>query len=72
MSTLTIPTRRPPTPGDILVGEFLEPLGVTQRAFAEAIGITPALQLVDLWDFENSPEAKQIRKIKKFKPKTAA
>lgn len=42
MSTLPVPHKRPPTPGDILVGEFLEPLRITQRAFAEAIGITPA------------------------------
>ena len=32
----------PVTPGEILLGEFLEPLGVTQRAFAKAIGVGPA------------------------------
>lgn len=32
----------PVTPGEILIGEFLEPLGITQRAFAKAIGVSPA------------------------------
>jgi antitoxin HigA-1 len=32
----------PVTPGEILLGEFLEPLGITQRNFANAIGVTPA------------------------------
>jgi len=36
-------TGKPPvTPGEILLGEFLEPLGVTQRDFSKAIGVTPA------------------------------
>lgn len=40
---LTIPTRRRPTPpGEILLREFLEPLGVTQAAFAKHIGVTNA------------------------------
>ena len=34
--------RPPVTPGEILLGEFLEPLEITQRAFAKAIGVTPA------------------------------
>ncbi len=34
------PTNRVPThPGEILVEEFLKPLGVTQVAFAEHIGV---------------------------------
>jgi antitoxin HigA-1 len=38
-----INTDQPPvTPGEILLGEFLEPLGITQRDFAKAIGVTPA------------------------------
>jgi addiction module HigA family antidote len=38
-----ISTEKPPvTPGEILLGEFLEPLGITQRDFAKAIGVTPA------------------------------
>ena len=38
---LLIPTDRPPiTPGQMLVEEFLEPLGMTQTAFAERIGVT--------------------------------
>ena len=32
----------PVTPGEILLGEFLEPLGITQRDFAAAIGVAPA------------------------------
>ena len=32
----------PITPGDILVGEFLEPLGITQREFAKSIAVSPA------------------------------
>jgi addiction module HigA family antidote len=39
---LTIPAhRRPVPPGEILLREFLEPLGVTQAAFARRIGVTP-------------------------------
>jgi antitoxin HigA-1 len=35
-----IPTSRTPThPGEILLEEFLKPLGVTQVAFAEHIGV---------------------------------
>ncbi|HEV3157958.1 MAG TPA: HigA family addiction module antitoxin [Candidatus Baltobacteraceae bacterium] len=34
--------KSPVTPGEILLGEFLEPLGITQRDFAKAIGVTPA------------------------------
>lgn len=34
--------RSPVTPGEILVGEFLGPLGVTQREFAKVIGISPS------------------------------
>lgn len=40
---LAIPThRRPTSPGSILLREFLEPLGITQSAFAKHIGITNA------------------------------
>jgi addiction module HigA family antidote len=40
---LTIPTlRRPTLPGEILLREFLEPLEITQAAFAKRIGVTPA------------------------------
>ena len=40
---LTIPANRRPTPpGEILLREFLEPLGLTQTAFAKHIGITNA------------------------------
>ena len=40
---LTIPThRRPTSPGSILLREFLEPLGITQSAFAKHICITNA------------------------------
>lgn len=40
---LSLPTHRRPTPpGEILLREFLEPLGMTQLAFAKHIGITPA------------------------------
>lgn len=35
-----IPTNRIPThPGEILLNDFLDPLGVTQKAFAEHIGV---------------------------------
>ena len=35
-----IPTHRPPTPpGDVLLHEFIAPLGLTQRAVAEGIGV---------------------------------
>jgi addiction module HigA family antidote len=40
---LSIPTHRRPThPGSILLREFLEPLGITQSAFAKHIGVTNA------------------------------
>jgi len=40
---LSIPTHRRPTPpGEILLREFLEPLGITQSAFAKHIGVTSA------------------------------
>ncbi len=35
-----IPTHRPPThPGEILLEEYLKPLGLSQVAFAEKIGV---------------------------------
>jgi antitoxin HigA-1 len=40
---LSIPSNRRPThPGEILLRQFLEPLGITQTAFAKHIGITNA------------------------------
>ena len=40
---LTIPTHRRPTPpGEILLREFLEPLEITQSAFAKHVGMTNA------------------------------
>jgi len=40
---LTLPThRRPTSPGEILLQEFLEPLGITQSSFAKHIGVTNA------------------------------
>jgi antitoxin HigA-1 len=36
-----IPTHREPThPGDMLLEEFLEPMGITQRALAEGIHVS--------------------------------
>ncbi|MGD0053358.1 MAG: HigA family addiction module antitoxin [Vulcanimicrobiaceae bacterium] len=41
--TLRIPTHgRPTPPGEMLLKEFLEPLGIQQKDFAERIGVTPA------------------------------
>lgn len=38
-----LPKRRPPThPGEMLLKEFLEPLGVSQKAFAAHLGWTYA------------------------------
>jgi addiction module HigA family antidote len=35
-----LPTHRPPThPGELLLEEFLRPLGITQVEFARAIGV---------------------------------
>jgi addiction module HigA family antidote len=40
---LRIPKKlRPPTPGEVLLKDYLEPLGITQLAFSERIGVTPA------------------------------
>ena len=36
---MRITTRQPATPGEILVEEFLQPMGVTQGALAEALGV---------------------------------
>ena len=36
-----LPTRRPPThPGEMLLEEFLKPLGITQSAFAARLGVS--------------------------------
>ncbi len=38
-----LPKKRPPThPGQMLLKEFLEPLGITQREFADHLGWTYA------------------------------
>ena len=38
---LRIPThRRPTTPGEIILREFIEPLGITQTLLAQHLGIT--------------------------------
>ena len=38
-----LPKKRPPThPGEMLLKEFLEPLGMTQKAFASHLGWTYA------------------------------
>ncbi len=40
---LPVPThQRPSTPGDVLLYDFLEPLGVSQADFAKRIDVTPA------------------------------
>ena len=37
---MNIPTHRPPThPGEMLMSEFLEPMGITQRTLADAIHV---------------------------------
>jgi len=37
---IRIPTNRAPThPGEMLIEEFLKPLGITQRELSEAIGV---------------------------------
>jgi addiction module HigA family antidote len=36
-----LPTHRPPThPGEMLLEEFLKPLGVSQSAFAQRLGVS--------------------------------
>ena len=96
-----LPTHRPPThPGEMLLEEFLIPLGMTQTELAERIdvsyprvneivngkrGISPdtALRLAqlfgttpefwlngqrnwDLWHAMRSPQAKEIKRIKRM------
>ena len=40
---LPIPThKRPPTPGDIILHDFIEPLGITQLQLAKQLGMTAA------------------------------
>ena len=39
--TLRLPTDRPPThPGEMLLEEYLKPLGISQTHFASAIGVS--------------------------------
>jgi antitoxin HigA-1 len=41
--TRRLPAKRPPThPGEMLLEEFLRPLGISQSAFAARLGISPA------------------------------
>jgi hypothetical protein len=41
VSRMRIPAERPPTPpGEMLLEEFLKPLGMTQADFAERIGVS--------------------------------
>lgn len=43
MMKFTLPTGREPVhPGEMLLEEFLRPMGISQRAFAKHIGWTPA------------------------------
>jgi len=43
MEDVFVPThRRPTTPGEMLVEEFLKPMGISQLSFAKRIGVTPA------------------------------
>ena len=38
-----LPTHRPPThPGEMLLEEYLKPLGLSQSEFAKRIGVSPA------------------------------
>lgn len=40
-SARRLPTKRPPThPGEMLFEEFLRPLGISQSAFAERLGVS--------------------------------
>lgn len=40
-AAILIPTHRPPTtPGELLVEEFLTPMGITQTSFANRIGVS--------------------------------
>ncbi len=72
MATVRLPTHRPPThPGEMLLEEFLKPLGLTQRALADALhmpyqrvneivrgkrGVTPATALRLARFFGTTPE----------------
>lgn len=68
---MLIPKRKPATIGDILLAEFMEPMGLTQAALAEAMGVplkhvnelcndrrsvTAATALILSRVFGNSPE----------------
>ena len=69
---IRIPTKRPPThPGEMLLEEFLNPMGITQRELADRIfvpyqrineiingkrGITPSTALRLAKFFGNSPD----------------
>ena len=70
MRRLHVPTNGPPdTPGEILVDQYLKPLGITALRFSKALGTTPDLWLnmqrvVDLYAVIHSPVAGEIEKIK--------
>ena len=41
ISSRRLPSKRPPThPGEMLLEEFLKPLGITQTAFAQRLGVS--------------------------------
>ena len=43
MMEFRLPTHRPPIhPGEMLLEEFLKPMGISQRQFARHVGWTPA------------------------------
>lgn len=39
-STLGVPSRRPPQPGEFLESRFLKPLGISQTELAKALGVS--------------------------------
>ena len=59
--------RKPATIGEILVEEFMQPLGLTQVSLAEAMGVQ---RRSDLWDAMHSP--KELARIERAKPLATA
>ena len=67
-----LPSQRPPThPGEMLMEEFLRPLGITQVAFARRLGVSfPRLNEIVKGRRGVTPGAVGAPEDRKTKPKT--
>jgi plasmid maintenance system antidote protein VapI len=72
MAQVRIPSDRPPTPpGEMLLEEFIKPLGMTQAELADRIGTTPQFWLngqlaLDLYRVSHDEE--ELRQLERIEP----